>query len=180
MPAISFSGTTSMGPFWSLILEGIKTQTCRTPRRNPVKQGDKLFLYWKQRTSKKKKPIHRIAVAVCTSVKRLSYIEFAFDNAFAHRDGFANFKEMQEWFGEPFIRGHFMYDVISFKLVSIPFKYLICDCGWQSEQYPYNAMFAGPAGQLSCPECTKDKLNWNLEVYGFVKVASGFRPATAR
>ena len=118
MPAISFSGETSKGAFWQQIREGRKTQTCRKPRRNPVQKGDVLYLYWKQRIPADQKPIHFIGTAYCTSVKRIRYAQFAYDSDFAQRDGFRDFVEMQEWFGDPLEYGSDEYDVISFKLVS--------------------------------------------------------------
>jgi len=48
-------------------------------------------------------------------------------------------------------------------------KYLICeDCEWISEEYPKDANFYGPGGQLGCPECTKHNRNQNLEVNGHI------------
>lgn len=123
MPAISFSGTTSRGPFYVLILKREKTQTCRKPRKRPIKKGDKLVLYWKQRVSMKPpnfKPIHKIAVATCVDVERKKYREFAFDDDFARRDGFKDAEEMQEWFGDPLEYADEEYDVIHFVLPYIP------------------------------------------------------------
>ena len=116
MPAISFSGITSRGPFWRLILNGEKSQTCRKPRKNPLKQRDRLTLYWKQRIPKSEKPIHLIAEAVCTKVERKRYSEFAFDDDFARRDGFKDHFEMQEWFGDPLKIADEEYDIIHFKI----------------------------------------------------------------
>ncbi|MHA1262896.1 MAG: DNA methyltransferase [Candidatus Freyarchaeota archaeon] len=82
MPLISFSGETSQGPFWKQILLGRKTQTCRKPRKRPVKKGDALYLYWKCRQPKDKKPVHFIGKAVCTGVERKRYREFAWDYDF--------------------------------------------------------------------------------------------------
>jgi len=112
MPLISFSGETSQGPFWKQIQEGKKTQTVRRPRKRPIHKGDTLYLYWKVRAPKDKKPIHLIHTAVCTRVRRLVYIEFAFDDAFAKRDGFRNHHELQEWFGNPFLSPGTEYVVI--------------------------------------------------------------------
>jgi len=116
VPLISFSGETSEGPFWKQILEGRKTQTCRKPRKHPIKNGDVLYLYWKCRQSKDKKPIHFIGKAICTNVERKRYREFAWDYDFARRDGFSDPLELQEWFGDPEEYGEEEYDVISFKL----------------------------------------------------------------
>ena len=118
MPAISFSGETSQGPFYTQILEGRKTQTCRAPRKKPIQKGDILYLYWKQRIPAHLKPIHLIGTAYCTNVRRMRYREFAHDDEFAKRDGFRDTREMQDWFGDPRDYGYEEYDVISFKLVS--------------------------------------------------------------
>jgi hypothetical protein len=98
---ISFSGTTSQGPFWRQIREGRKTQTCRLPRKNPVKEGDTLHLYWKVRVSRDRKECHFIALAECTYVQRISYVSICTHDDFARRDGFRDSREMWEWFGRP-------------------------------------------------------------------------------
>ena len=114
MPAISFSGTTSRGPFWKQIMRGWKTQTCRKPRKNPICAGTILKLYWKQRVPKDKKPIHFIGYAECVNVERMKYRDFAYDDEFARRDGFRDSAELREWFGDPEIYGDNEYDVIRF------------------------------------------------------------------
>ena len=63
MPSISFSGTPMRGAFWDLIIKGEKTQTIRKPRKRPFKVGDTLYLYWKMRQPKDKKPVHLIALS---------------------------------------------------------------------------------------------------------------------
>lgn len=115
MPLVSFSGETSQGPFYKQIQEGRKTQTCRSPRKNPVIPGHTLYLYWKVRIPVEKKPIHFIGLAVCLKVERKKYHEFAFDDEFAHADGFRDAEEMQEWFGDPLEYADEEYDVIHFK-----------------------------------------------------------------
>ena len=117
MPLISFSGETSQGPFWKQIQEGKKTQTVRRPRKKPICEGDTLYLYWKVRVPRDKKPIHLIHTAVCTRVRRLTYIEFAFDDAFARRDGFRDIHELHEWFGNPFLSPGTEYVVIEWELL---------------------------------------------------------------
>jgi len=116
MPLISFSGETCTGPFYKLIQDEVKTQTCRKPRKRPIQKGDTLYLYWKVRQPKDKKPIHFIGEAYCTSVKRMMYMDFAYDEEFAHRDGFDGSWELRDWFGDPNVYGDEEYDVISFKL----------------------------------------------------------------
>ena len=116
MPLISFSGKSSQGSFYQQILDGKKTQTCRKPRKHPIKKGDILYLYWKCRVPKNKKPIHFIGEAVCIEVERQHYKDFAYLNYFAKCDGFRDHLELQEWFGDPISCGMEEYDVISFKL----------------------------------------------------------------
>jgi len=125
MPLISFSGETYEGPFWKQILERKKTQTCRIPRKRPIKNGDILYLYWKCRQRKDRKPIHFIGQARCTTVERRRYREFAFDDEFAQRDGFHDSLELQEWFGDPLEFANEEYDVIRFNLTSRPIHYLL-------------------------------------------------------
>jgi len=114
MPLLSFSGITSEGPFWKQILNGKKTQTCRRPRKYPIKSGDSLSLYWKVRMPKAKKEIHFIGTAKCVKVERRKYKDFAFNDKFASRDGFHDSQELREWFGDPVVCGDEEYDVITF------------------------------------------------------------------
>ena len=116
MTCLSFSGETKRGPFYTQILRREKTQTCRAPRSRPIKAGDNLALYWKQRLPKDKKPIHLIGYAKCMSVEQRPYLSFAYDDEFARRDGFTDSTELREWFGDPSIYGREVYDVISFRL----------------------------------------------------------------
>ena len=55
MPALSFSLMKEK------ILDGSKRQTVRKFRKRPIKVGDKLFLFWKQRT----KECERLKEASC-------------------------------------------------------------------------------------------------------------------
>ena len=114
MPLLSFSGETYEGPFWKQILNGKKTQTCRKPRKRPIKSGDSLSLYWKVRIPNAKKEIHYIGKATCVKVERKKYREFAFDDKFALKDGFHDSRELREWFGDPVVYGDEEYDVITF------------------------------------------------------------------
>jgi len=50
-------------------------------------------------------------------------------------------------------------------------KYLVCAyCGWISEAYPNDALFAGPGGQLSCPECADAHRCKMIEANGMIYV----------
>lgn len=104
MPALSFSGTPKRGPSWKLIQDGEKTITTRKPRKNPIKEGDNLYLYWKQRVSADKKPVHKIGDATCTKTTRYSNLhamllslgsQGAMD--YLDREGFANLGELITW-----------------------------------------------------------------------------------
>jgi hypothetical protein len=116
-PTISFSELEGIEPFWKLILRRQKTRTVRKPRKRPIKSGDILYLYWKQRVPKNKKPIHLIATAKCTKVERLQYKDFAYDDAFSRADGFKDHKQLQELFGPPEKLGSVEYDVIHWKII---------------------------------------------------------------
>ena len=134
MPALSFSGEPERGPFYELIFDGQKKQTVRKKRKYPIKTGDFLKLYWKQRTPKDKKPVHFIGPAVCTHVETLPYRSFCYSDTFAIDDGFEDYEELQEWFGEPDGKNEDQeYQVIHFKLFRNCFG---CDwCRQLSGQY---------------------------------------------
>lgn len=100
MPLLSFSGCPSRGCFYRLILNQEKDQTVRRPRKNPIKVGDILYLYWKVRTPIINKEIHRIGTAKCTSVEKKTYSQFYRDYDFARADGFEDCEELREWFGD--------------------------------------------------------------------------------
>ena len=111
MPLLGFTGVTSVGPFYATIAKEIKTQTCRKPRKIPIKPGDKLYLYWKLRT----KYCWKIGEATCYSVRHITYKEFAYDGDFAKRDGFRDSAELREWFGPVDECGEDRYDVITWE-----------------------------------------------------------------
>ena len=117
MPALSFSGITTLGPFWKLIPEGLKDQTIRRPRKNPIRVGDRLTLYWKQRTPVHLKEVHLIAYAVCIETFPLKYSQFAYDNTIARRDGLAHSREFKAWFGDPALHGEEIFDIIRWCLL---------------------------------------------------------------
>lgn len=86
------------------------------------------MLYWKQRVPKDKKPIHKIADAMCTEVEYdRPYKSFAFDNEFARKDGFRDSIELREWFGDPEECGDEVYDVIHWALKK-PVKCTYSNC----------------------------------------------------
>ena len=154
MPALSFSGVTSRGPLWKLILLREKTQTVREPRKRPIKKADKLILYWQQRRAlAAKKPIHKIGEATCIMVVTMRYEDFAFDDKFARADGFRDAEEMQEWFGDPLEYANEKYDVIYFDLYLWPALECVCHhckVTWFSDFPP-----------KECSKCGSDKLEVN-------------------
>ncbi|MCA6521781.1 MAG: hypothetical protein IM596_07980 [Pseudanabaena sp. M051S1SP2A07QC] len=100
MAGISFS------VFKDKILRGEKWQTIRTIRKHPIKQGEKLYLWWKQRSPEREK----LGEATCTKVSKIE-IETRFiqlDGKLINRmddldkiaiaDGFDNWLGMMEWF----------------------------------------------------------------------------------
>lgn len=56
MPLLGFT------VFKDKILDGTKTQTIRKPRKNSIKAGDKLYLYWHPR----QKACQKLGEAICT------------------------------------------------------------------------------------------------------------------
>lgn len=64
------------------LLDGTKTQTIRKPRKKPLKEGDKIFVYYKLRT----KECEKLGEAIITKIetKRLANIS----NDDAVKDGF--------------------------------------------------------------------------------------------
>ncbi len=117
-PSISFSGTTLRGPFWDLIIKGEKTQTIRKPRKRPFKVGDTLYLYWKMRQPKDKKPVHLIAEAPCISVRHITLRDLWNNHENARADGFASIYEFRDWF-YPDWRQSFSYPLLMDELSKI-------------------------------------------------------------
>lgn len=106
MPAISFS------VFKDKILSGEKKQTIRLPRKNPIKAGDRLYLYWHQRSPNNELLLETVCVGVNT-VKVSQATVYIYDenllfhksindeaklNTFAIADGFNDWNHMREWF----------------------------------------------------------------------------------
>jgi hypothetical protein len=110
MPAISFSSDA----FRIKILEGKKRQTIRNPRKNPIKAGDSLHLFYKQRTSE----CMKLGIASCLSVTDIEIHECCLYigglavcteqrmHEFAVADGFQDWEGLIQWFkvseGKPF------------------------------------------------------------------------------
>lgn len=77
MPILSFSVK------YAELNDGSKTQTIRLPRKkNQIKVGDKLFIWWKSRTKEREK----IGEGVCTKVQHKTFKEMTDEDAFL--DGF--------------------------------------------------------------------------------------------
>jgi len=120
MPALSFSVAKDK------IKSGAKRQTIRGDRKFPIKEGDKLFLWWMQRSKNREK----LGEAFCLSVRsvtistdNLSYCDNGYDSTvrddfdllkFAVDDGFNNWSELVVFFenqhGLPFTGNLIMWD----------------------------------------------------------------------
>ena len=99
--ALSFSGVTKAGSFYSQIWSGRKIQTMRFPRAdgNPhVKVGVPFKLYWLMRTPIDKKPVHLIGIAKATRYDLISLSQVWNDEENAKRDGFLDLDEFRHWF----------------------------------------------------------------------------------
>ena len=110
MPLISFS------VFQDKIESGAKTQTIRSLRKYPIKEGDHLYLWWKCRSPKEKT---KIGESVCVkvipivinedSIKiRDAIVDYPLTLEYlAKLDGFESWREMKEYFrsrfGEPLV-----------------------------------------------------------------------------
>jgi hypothetical protein len=102
MPAISFSSDA----FCLKILDGEKRQTIRNPRKHPIKTGDALHLFYRQRTSE----CMKLGIAKCSYVFNIWFdsYELCIDgdcrytqsqmNDFAVADGFEDCYQLIEYF----------------------------------------------------------------------------------
>ena len=101
MPALSFS------VFRDKIESGTKRQTIRAIRKNPIKSGDRLLMYWKQRSPKN---CEKLGDAICTKVSDVIVMSNGVNfrkkflisnlelNEFAIADGFDNWDQMLQFF----------------------------------------------------------------------------------
>ena len=76
------------------LLDDSKTQTIRKPRKNPIKVGDKLFIYWKLRT----KECEKLGEAIVTKMEHKSIYELTEEDAI--KDGFENRGGLIQWLME--------------------------------------------------------------------------------
>ena len=88
MVSISFS------IFKEKILDDTKKQTIRKPRKNPIRVGDNLQLYWKLRT----KETEFLKEVTCKEIIRINIKDIIFNEEIAKKDGFNNILEMQNFF----------------------------------------------------------------------------------
>lgn len=101
MPALSFS------VFREKILSGAKRQSIRAIRKNPIKSGDKLYLYWKQRSPKE---CEKLGETTCSKVSEILINQDGVNikdkiiinqsglDQFAIADGFDNWQAMIAFF----------------------------------------------------------------------------------
>ncbi len=119
MPPISFS------VFRDKILSGAKRHTIRAKRKYPIKVGDRLYLWWKQRSQTDREKlgeancIRTEEVTIYTkfvSINNQSIIDPSELDTFAIADGFDNWLHMMQWFsdthGLPFTGDLFEWDDI--------------------------------------------------------------------
>jgi hypothetical protein len=95
----------SFSVFRDKILDGSKRQTIRAVRKNPIKEGETLYMWWKQRSPQREK----LGEAKCVKVSPITItklgascpdpsIRFRSLNLFAQADGFNNWQELVEFF----------------------------------------------------------------------------------
>lgn len=103
----------SFSVFKDKVLSGAKRQTIRGKRKHPIKEGERLYLWWKQRTSEREK----LGEADCELVldiviekggylirdphdkmTREFYSNTDSRDAFAIADGFDNWQQLEEFF----------------------------------------------------------------------------------
>ncbi|MCA6580459.1 MAG: ASCH domain-containing protein [Pseudanabaena sp. M57BS1SP1A06MG] len=100
MPALSFS------VFRDKILSGAKRHTIRAKRKHPIKVGDKLYMWWKQRSPKEKE---KLGESTCIRVSPITItglgvscedigVRYHCLDLFAIADGFDNWDEMRDFF----------------------------------------------------------------------------------
>jgi hypothetical protein len=99
----------SFSVFKDKIISGAKRQTIRGVRKNPIKEGETLYLWWKQRSPEREK----LGEAICTRAREIWICTDGYDfpddqyslvdhpsllNDFAIADGFNNWQELVEFF----------------------------------------------------------------------------------
>ena len=100
----------SFSVFKDTILSGAKRQTIRAVRKNPIKEGETLYIWWKQRSQNREK----LGEATCTSIKHVfinngveikkagndfaAFLSGKQLEEFAIADGFNNWQELVEFF----------------------------------------------------------------------------------
>jgi hypothetical protein len=97
----------SFSVFKKKILDGSKRQTIRSVRKNPIKEGETLYIWWKQRSPEREK----LGEASCTKVSDIIIIRDEVVNVseqiiinkdnldnFAIADGFSNWQKLVEFF----------------------------------------------------------------------------------
>ena len=88
MPALGFN------VFHDEVKNGKKHQTIRRHRKQPIKVGDTLYLYWHLR----RKDCHLLRTAKCIETFTKPWRELKVSEDIAKRDGFKSAAEMCHWF----------------------------------------------------------------------------------
>jgi len=100
MPALSFSVCREK------ILSGAKRQTIRGDRKFPIKKGDKLYLWWKQRISDREKLGNTTCLRITpitierdrSTMPNIVFTDPDLLDGFAIKDGFDNWQQLIEFF----------------------------------------------------------------------------------
>jgi hypothetical protein len=90
MPPLGFS------VFHDEVKDGKKRQTIRRHRKQPIKVGDALYLYWHLR----RRDCHLLRKAKCIESFSKPWRMLKVYEDIAKRDGFNSSKEMREWFNK--------------------------------------------------------------------------------
>ena len=88
MPQLGFN------VFHDEVNDGTKRQTIRRHRKQPIKVGDTLYLYWHLR----RKDCHLLKNAKCIETFTQTWRMLKASEEIAKRDGFNSSIEMREWF----------------------------------------------------------------------------------
>ena len=106
MTAISFSVMKDK------LLDGTKCQTIRKLRKRPVKVGDKIIVYWNQRS----KNNEILGITECIEEKAIDLKDVTLEDAEA--DGFCGRQHLWDWFNAHYSTDEVLYgkwQIIKFK-----------------------------------------------------------------
>ena len=99
----------SCKPKKPLLLNMECNQTIRPPRKNPIKVGDRLQIYWKVRKAIDSKDVHKIGEGIVTEIHDFVIAPVYYEGnilleesleSIAKKDGFEDGLEFEKWFEE--------------------------------------------------------------------------------